>query len=370
MPIPIRTTISRMRPYPPGKPIEEVQRELGLTEIIKLASNENPMGPSPAAVQAIKDHLDGVHIYPDARCWTLRSKLADKFDIDPDQVLIANGSDQIIGLLGTIFLEKGTNLVMGDPSFMRYDSAALANEADLIKVPLTKDWVHDLDAMADAVSDQTRLVFVANPNNPTGTSVTKAGLERFLDRLPDHIVVVLDEAYFEFAQFDGSDTDGLEYVKAGRQVIALRTMSKAHGLAGLRIGYGFAAKEVATAFQALRPPFDVNQLALAAATAAIDDKAHLERTLQNNTIQKTRFSAKMAEMGLATVPSHANFVCVDLGRPDLPVCDALLRQGVIVRPGTALGMPGFLRVSLGTTSEMDKFFAALETALNLEPATP
>jgi len=362
MPFAIRPNILRMQPYPPGKPIEEVQRELGLTDVVKLASNENPLGPSPLAVQAMVKAARDTNFYPDARGWALKQKLATRFGVSVETVMLGNGSDEIIGVLGSIFLEPGTELLMGDPSFLRYDAAADVNAAKLVKVPLTADWRHDLPAMVRAVTDQTRLVFIANPNNPTGTIVTKKELDSFLGDLPDHVVTVLDEAYAEFVS-DSGYPDGIEYVKEGKSVIALRTFSKAYGLAGARVGYGFALSAIVQAYNSARPPFDVNSLAQSGAIAALDDDEHLGATLANNAIGLEQVIREMTVLGFETIASHTNFVCVRLLQDELPVCDALLRQGVIVRPGTPLGMPGFLRVSIGTKSELDRFVTALAQAV-------
>ena len=356
-----------MKPYPPGKPIEEVQRELGLTSVVKLASNENPLGPSPLAIEAIKAAANSVNIYPDASAWKLKQQLATKFGVSLDQVMIGAGSDEIIGVLGSIFLEEGSELLMGDPSFMRYDSAAHLNNAKLVKVPLNSEWRYDLTAIRASVSGDTRLVFIANPNNPTGTTVTKTELESFLDSLPSHVTVVLDEAYYEFAAFDPEIPDGIELVKAGRPVISLRTFSKAYGLAGLRVGYGFADASIVKAFDAARPPFDVNSLAQAGASAALEDQAHLRRGVEQNARVKSELVEKMRSLGFETIPSHANFVCVNVRQPSMPVFEALMRKGVIVRPGEALGMPNFLRVSVGTELETKKFIDAFESVMLAAP---
>lgn len=362
MPSNIRPNILRMKPYPPGKPIEEVQRELGLTTIDKLASNENPLGPSPLAVQAMIEAASGTHIYPDARSWNLRQALAEKHGVSPESIMLGNGSDEVIAVLGNMFLEPGTEMVMGDPSFLRYDAAAEVAAAELVKVPLTTEWIHDLPQMAKACTDTTRLVFIANPGNPTGTIVRQAEFDAFLSALPATATVVLDEAYAEYVD-DPDYPDAISLVKSGKPVIALRTFSKAFGLAGVRIGYGVADPTIVEAYDAARMPFDVNLLAQAAACAALKDHDHLRKTVEANAQGRARFVSEMSDLGLKTVPSQANFVCVKVGNEDLPYYQALLRRGVIVRPGTVLGMPGYLRVSIGTDEQMERFYSAFKAVL-------
>ncbi|MBS1723319.1 MAG: histidinol-phosphate transaminase [Armatimonadetes bacterium] len=356
----LRPAILAMRPYPPGKPVEEVQRELGLTDVVKLASNENPYGPSPAAVEAAKAAAGSMNLYPDGRGFALKQALARKFDIAVDKVVIGAGSDDIIGILGQMFLQPGTELVMADPSFLRYEAAAGVNAATLVKVPVDPDWRHDLDAMARAVNDRTRLVFMANPNNPTGTTVAKAEIERFLDGLPGHVLTVLDEAYFEFGQGSPGHFDGLDLLKAGKRVAVLRTFSKAYGLAGIRVGYGFMDPEIVRAFNAARPPFHVSAPAQVAALAALDDFAHIERTVALTKIEMKRLSQELQSRGVPFIPGRGNFVCIETGPDSDTLAGALLRQGVIVRPGAQLGMPHHIRVSIGTAEEMDRFLRAFD----------
>ncbi|MBS1713932.1 MAG: histidinol-phosphate transaminase [Armatimonadetes bacterium] len=357
----IRPAVQRMRPYPPGRPIEEVQRELGLSDLVKLASNENPLGPSPRAVEAAKRAAETMNVYPDARSYRLRATLAERNGLTPDHVLLGCGSDEIIGILGDVFLEPGREMVMGDPSFIRYEAAAQVNGAKLVKVPLTADYRHDLPAMAAAVTPDTRMVFVANPNNPTGTIVSGQELEAFVDALPGHVLVVLDEAYFEFADGDEGHVDGLSLLRSGRRVAVLRTFSKAYGLAGIRVGFGFADPEVVQAFESARSPFDVNSLAQEAALAALDDVAHLAETVRSAKEGRRRIEDFLTGQGFEVIPSHANFVCFDTGGPAADLAQELLHQGVIVRPCTALGLPRHIRVSVGTPSEVDRFVQAVLT---------
>lgn len=353
-----------MHPYVSGRPISEVKRLYGLKDIVKLASNENPLGPSPKAVLAMQEAATEAHRYPDTQSWQLKEALADKFGVPSSQVMLGAGSDELIGMLGQIYVGPGDEAVFGDPSFLRYDAAVELADAQIVKVPLTKDWVHDLDAMKAAVTDRTRLMYFGNPNNPTGTIVGKSDLRAFLEQIPDTVTVVLDEAYFEFASVDPDYPDGLELLKEGWNVVVLRTFSKAYGLAGLRIGYGFASTDVVDAYNAARSPFDINVIAQAGAVAALEDTGHMEKTVSLNSEQMRRLENFMAETGFSVVPSHANFACVNLRQSGVEVWEELLKNGVIVRPGEQLGMAQHLRVSLGTGSEMDSFFEAFSKVMS------
>lgn len=319
------------------------------------------------AVEAVRRSAGELNLYPDASGYALRAKLAERHGLSPDHVILGCGSDEIIGLLGAMFLVPDTSLVMAHPSFMRYGAAAGLAGANLVKVPMSPAFGFDVDALVQAVGPETRLVFLANPNNPTGTTLSAGDLDRILDRMPDSALVVVDEAYVEFAKsFLGpSHPDAVELLKSGRRVVALRTFSKAYGLAGIRVGYGFAEPEVVRSFNAARPPFDVNALAQAAAIAALDDGAHLERTLQSNKEGMEFLTSEAAALGLATVPSAANFVCLEVGDA-ATVADRLLHQGVIVRPGAQLGMPRHIRVSVGARHENERFVEALKLSLQVE----
>jgi histidinol-phosphate aminotransferase len=367
---PIRPNVLRMQPYSPGKPIEEVKRELGLERVVKLASNENPLGPSPRAVEAVRAAASAMHLYPDGAAYDLRQAIARKFAVTPDHILLGNGSDELIHLLGLVFLDSPEDqVVVGDPSFVRYDAAAHLAPCELVKVPLDNAYAHDLPAMARAVTDRTKLVFIANPNNPTGTIVLRSELERFLNDLPEHVTLVLDEAYFEFAAPVPDYPNSLDYVRERRNVIGLRTFSKSYGLAGIRVGFGFASREVVDAFDRAREPFDVNSLAQVAAVAALDDEDHLQRTLKNNRRGMRRIADALAASGAQVCESYANFVFADLGRPARPVFEAMLRRGVIVRSGEGMGCPTCIRVSIGTEEEVELFVQAFEAIME-ELAAP
>ena len=359
MPYPFRPNVLKMAPYSPGKPIDEVKRELGLTDVVKLASNENPLGPSPKAIEAIRNAAADCHLYPDASSYELRMAISRKFGMPYDQVMVGNGSDELIHLLGMIFLNPGDQMIVGYPSFVRYDAAAELTESECIRVPVDSEYRIDLPAMRRAVTERTKLVWIANPNNPTGTINSKEALTAFLDSLPDHIVTVLDEAYFEYAAENPDYPNSLDYIRAGKQVIGLRTFSKAYGLAGLRVGYGFAAPEVVDSIHRAREPFNVNSLAQVGAIAALSDDAFLEKTLKMNREGRERLHEVFQEFGAKPVQSYANFVLADFGQPTEPLFQALLAQGVIVRQG----LPTCLRVSVGTADECTRFINALRAIM-------
>jgi histidinol-phosphate aminotransferase len=354
--------IAGLRPYQPGKPIAEVQRELGLTDIVKLASNENPLGPSPRAVRAISQALGDVGLYPEGSCPRLRAALARKLGVAGDSLVFGNGSDEIIHLLGLAFLGPGDEVVEGDPTFSRYEAAAMLAQARCTNVPL-HDWRCDLEAIRSTITAATRVVFIANPNNPTGSHVARSEIEGLLASLPDRVIVCLDEAYFEFADADDYP-DGVDYVRAGANVLVLRTFSKVFGLAGLRIGYGVARPEIIAGLEQVREPFNVNHLAQVGALAALDDAEHLEQSRALVRTGRARLAAALASMGLRPWPSQANFVWVDVRRPCRPVYEALLARGVIVRAGDAFGADTFLRVTIGTTEQNERLIAALQEVMD------
>jgi histidinol-phosphate aminotransferase len=357
-----RPNVLQLEPYSPGKPLDELKRELGLTEIVRLSANENPLGASPRVLQALQQFLPSLHLYPDGYCGQLREALSAFYQLPPDHFVFGNGSDELIHLLGLAYLESGDEVIVAHPSFVRYDAAALLNNATLHRVPLTPDYRHDLPAMGARVNERTKLLFIANPNNPTGTLVYRAELERLLDELPPHVLVVLDEAYFEYV--DHPDyPNGVDYVRAGRNVVVLRTFSKAYGLAGLRIGYAIARREILEPLERVREPFNVNALAQVAAVAALADQEHVRRTRELNREGLNFFYQLCEELGLGYIPSWANFVMIDVGRDTRAVFQALLRQGVLVRTGDIFGMPTFIRVNTGTREDNARFADALRAAL-------
>ena len=347
--------------YEPGKPIEYVARELGLdpTTIIKLASNENPFGPSPLAKAAAIKALDQGELYPDGECVALRARLAQAWGLDAKQFVIGNGSNELIELLGHVFLRPGDEVVMGNPSFAVYKLVTMLFGAKPVEVPLVNH-AHDLAALAAAVTSSTKLVFVPSPNNPMGTSNTEAELLAFGRSLPEHVVFVFDEAYAEYLE---TPPDLRPLMRENRKVVCLRTFSKIYGLASLRVGYGYASFEMASLLNRVRQPFNVNAIGQAAAIAALDDEGFVAECRRKNHIGLRRLEAGMQALGLATVPSMANFLLVKVG-DGARVFSDLQKQGVIVRPMRAYGMPEWLRVTVGTASQNERLLSALAKVLN------
>ena len=342
--------------YEPGKPVEDLARELGLApgEIIKLASNENPLGPSPAARQAMIDTIDRAHFYPDGGGYYLREAVAEQLGLSMANVILGNGSNEIIEFLGHAYLQPGDEVVVAKHSFAVYRLMAQLFGAKVVDVP-DPGFIADLDAMLAAITPRTKEVFIANPNNPTGTMVFQDDIDRFMQRVPEHVMVVFDEAYYEFLD---EPPDVLKYVRAGRNVVVLRTFSKIQGLANLRIGYGLAAAEIIEVLQKARQPFNANGIAQAGALAGLRDQAHMDATRRVTREGRDFFQAEFLEMNLEFVPSHANFVLVRVG-DGKKVFDALLRRGLIVRAMGSYGLPEWIRVSVGTMPQNKAFIAAL-----------
>lgn len=353
-----RECVSQIPTYVPGKPIEEVQREYGLTKVIKLASNENPLGPSPMAMDAMRENIGGVNLYPDGRAFTLTQKLSEKYNLVPENFIIGNGSDEIIKMLAETFLEFGDDIVYCIPTFGEYAFAAKLMGAVPREVPV-RDLRYDLPAMLKAITPRTKLVFVCNPNNPTGTTVSHGELESFIRQLPEGILVVLDEAYQEYVT-QPDFPDSLGFVKQGLPVIILRTFSKIYGLAGLRVGYGIGSPAVINQLQRVREPFNVNRLAQFAAAAALSDTGHLERSRQVNSEGKDFLTRELTRLGLEVTPSEANFLFVRVNLDSRTVFQALLREGVIIRTGDIFGYPEWIRVTIGTAEENTTLIQALE----------
>lgn len=349
----IRTLI----PYEPGKPIEEVEREYGIANSTKLASNENPLGPSPKAVAAIRAKLDQLHLYPDGDCYYLKNGLAQKLAVAPEQLIFGNGSNEIIELAVRAFLRPGDQAVMARQAFVVYQLIVQAVGGQSVQVPL-RDYTHDLEAMAAAVTGQTKIVFLANPNNPTGTIYRRQQWENFLAKLPKDILLIVDEAYFEYVQ-DGGYPDSLKYHGADRPMLTLRTFSKLYGLAGLRIGYGVGSREIIAMMQRVRQPFNVNAPAQWAALAALDDSDHVQRSLAANRAGLEFLQSEFTKLALEFVPSQGNFILVKVGQGQ-EVFKRLLGQGVIVRPMGGYQFPEHIRVTVGTMEENRRFIGALE----------
>lgn len=351
--------IKRLVPYKPGKPIEELERELGIVGSIKIASNENPIGPSPKALEAIKGALNNLHRYPDGNATLLKDKLAQKLGVKPSNLIIGNGSNEILELVLRTFLKPGGSVVYSEHAFVVYPLVTQAAGGKGIAVPM-KGFTHDLDAMAKAIRDDTCLVFVANPNNPTGTMNTREEVERLIDALPDHCLLVLDEAYKEFVE-DPAYPESIQYIN--RNVLVARTFSKLYGLAGLRVGYGVSNESVIDYMNRVRQPFNVNMLAQVAAMAALDDVEHQEKVKKNNREGMAFVLNALRRMELTWVPSVANFVLVNVEKEGSEVFQALLRKGVIVRPMAEYGYPTYIRVTIGTPEENERFIKSLGEVL-------
>lgn len=346
--------------YETGKPIDETARELGLDPalIIKVASNENPLGPSPKAKAAMKQALEDAHLYPDGAGFRLRSAIAEKHNLSIENVVIGNGSNEIIELLCHSFLNKDAELIAAEHAFVVYKLMATLFGAKYVEVP-DPGFVHDLEAMADAINENTRLVFIANPNNPTGTVVGQEAIDKFMARVPEHVVVCFDEAYFEFLD---EPFDTLKFVRDNRNVAVLRTCSKIHGLAALRVGYGLCGKNVAAILQKARQPFNVNAIAQAGALAALTDDTHVEQTRAINKEGLEFYEKAFTERGLEFVPSVANFVLVNVLDGDRVFKD-MLKQGVIVRAMRGYKLPGWVRISIGTPEQNRRCLEVLDSVL-------
>lgn len=353
----VRENILKIKPYQPGKPIEELQREMGLKEVIKLASNENALGPSPLAVKAAKAALPGVNRYPDANCYYLKRRLARKLRVKPEQLIISNGSDEIIVLATRAFLGGGDEVIISEPSFLIYRIAVAASGVKIVSCPL-RDFRYDLKAMKDKITARTKLIFIANPDNPSGTYVTEKEVASFFRGLPAGIIVFFDEAYFEFVE-EGDFPDTLRYL-GKRDVIITRTFSKAYGLSGLRVGYGMSSPEIIGYLNRVREPFNVNLLAQAAALAALKDREHLKKTKRLVREGKKYLYREFARMGLTYVKSAANFILVDVGCPGEKLYRRLLKSGIIVRAMGAWGLDNFIRVTVGRMEENRRFIRELE----------
>ncbi len=354
MALKVHPDIASLVPYVPGKPIEELQRELGLPRAIKLASNENPIGPSPQALAVLAETAPTLHRYPDGGAFRLRGALAERWKVTPDHVILGNGSDELLGLLARTFLSPGDEAVMAEHTFVIYKMEVKAAHGMVVEVP-QKNWRHDLPAMADAITDRTRLLFICNPNNPTGTMATKTEVAALMARVPEHVVVVFDEAYYEYVrhrEFPAS----LDYVKAELHAVVLRTFSKIYGLAGLRIGYGFTQAEITNDLNQNAQPFNATSMAQRAALAALNDEAHVTASRALNHAEMDKVRTGLQRLGFEALPSETNFLYFDVGRDGREVFNALLREGIIVRHIEGR----MLRVTIGLPEENQLFLSALQ----------
>jgi histidinol-phosphate aminotransferase len=356
-----------LTPYQPGKPIAELQRELGLSDIVKLASNENPLGPSPKALEAAQRSLLEQHLYPDGSGFELKAALARKLGVEPARITLGNGSNDLLEIVARTFLAPDRSALFSEHAFAVYPIVTQATGARALVAPAHDGrrgprYGHDLDAMARLVREDTRVVFIANPNNPTGTHLGRAELAAFLRALPDHVVTVVDEAYCEYVEAPDYP-DSLDWLAELPNLIVSRTFSKAYGLAGLRVGYTVSSAGIADLLNRVRQPFNVNSAALAAAQAALADEDYLARAIAMNKAGLAQLATALTERGYACIPSVGNFITFDLGQPAAPVYQDLLRQGVIVRPIANYGLPNHLRVTIGTPEQNAAFLVALDRVL-------
>ncbi len=357
----VREEVLKLQPYKPGKPSEEVKRELGVEDVLKLASNENPIGPSPKALEAIQAALKEVHIYPDGGCHSLKHALASHLKIGEENLILGNGSDEIIKIIAETFLNQGEEVICGDPTFSQYAWAARIMGARCVAVPM-KNFHYDLEAISLKIRPRTKLIFLGNPNNPTGTMITRQEVDNLLKNIPPHVIVVFDEAYSEYVTSpDFPDT--LAYVRSGAQVITLRTFSKIYGLAGLRIGYAVAPPEMVDYMNRARNPFNANSLAQAAALASLADHEHVKKSQKLVAEGIKYLYREFKRMGLSWVPTQANFVLLHVGVDSHELFRKMLQEGVIVRPCGIFGLRDYIRVTVGTWAQNSRMVRTLENCL-------
>lgn len=348
--------------YQPGKPIEEVKREMGLDNVIKLASNENAISPSPKIIEAIVAEAKNVNRYPDGGCFYLRKALSEKLSISENSLIFGNGSDELISIALRAFISPGDEVIVADPTFLIYRIASVIAGAKVRLVPL-KDYKYDLNGMLKAITGKTRIIFIANPDNPSGTYVTEKELMEFIEKVPKNMLIFLDEAYYEFAT-GGDYPETLDLLRReDRTIVITRTFSKAYGLAGLRVGYGMARPDITEALNKVREPFNVNSLAQAAAVAALDDHDYRDASVALVHREKRRFYKKFDSLGVKYIPSKTNFVLVDTARDSMKIFDYLLRRGIIVREMSPWSFKGYIRVNIGTEEENDAFLRTFEEAI-------
>ncbi|MFW6006985.1 MAG: histidinol-phosphate transaminase [Bacillota bacterium] len=358
----VREEIGKIKPYIPGKPIKEVKEELKLDKVIKLASNENPLGVSPQVKKAIEEEVNNLNLYPDGATRTLVRELAAELEVEENMLMCGNGSDGIIKVIGETFLNQNRQVIISYPSFVEYRFIAQLMGSHLIRVWM-RNYRQNMEGIIDACSTKTDMIFIANPDNPTGTIITETELEELLASIPEDVIVVLDEAYHEYVQ-DEKYPDGIEYVKKGYPVIVLRTFSKAYGMAGLRLGYAVAQPDIIEVLKKARDPFNVNRLAEEAGKAALADKEFLQKSIANNENGKKYLYNELDRLGLNYIPTSSNFILVNVKTNSMDLFENLLTRGVIIRPGKPLGYPGHIRVTVGLPEENKLFIQALEEYLN------
>ena len=357
-----RNTVNDLKPYIPGKPIEEVRRELGIDRIVKLASNENPLGSSPAASRVVEEWSKNMAIYPDGNSTDLKEALSEKLGVDPSQLLFGAGVDQVLEIIAQTYINPGDNAIIGYPSFPRYETVVKVMEGELIEVPLTHDYRMDLEGFLQNINDKTKIIWLCNPNNPTGTIITEEEQRNFIQEVPKDILVVLDEAYYEYA-IGNHYPDSIKLLDEFDNLIILRTFSKVYGLAGLRIGYAIANKDIIAYLNRVRGPFNTSAAAQLAAIAALEDQKFVKDSVSVNNKGKEYLYSAFEEMDLDYIPTHANFLMVKIGIPSDQVFKALLEKGVIIRSGDIFGMDDWIRVTIGTIDENEIFVQALKEVI-------
>lgn len=359
-----REEILAIKPYVPGKPIDEVKRELGISDVIKLASNENPLGPSPKAMAAVKQAIGDIFLYPDGACFELKNAISKRLGIQHSNILVGNGSDESIKLLAEAYLNPGEEVVVPDPTFSEYEFAAKIMGARCVSSHLDSEFGLNLADMAKRISEKTKMVVICNPNNPTGTMVGAQEIQDFLAQVPDNVMVVFDEAYREYV-IDPGYMDTLDLVKEGRKnVVILRTFSKIYGLAGLRVGYALGNENIIASMNRVREPFNVNILAQTAAVAAINDDAHVTASRELNEEGKKYLYGEFERLGLRYTPTQANFIWVETGKSSKELFGQLLRKGVIIRTGDIFGFDSYIRVTIGLPEQNERFIRSLEELLS------
>lgn len=355
-----RSVLEVMKPYSPGKPIWEVEQELGIKEVIKLASNENPLGASKKATEAIESHLSQIHRYPDTSAAKLREAISHRYDVNSEQIIIGNGADELITLISETFLEEGDEIIIPSPSFSEYEFGADLMGAKVVSVPLIAlNFEYDMLSILNAITDNTKIIYLCSPNNPTGTYIKKDTLDDFLNKLPENLIVVFDGAYSHYAT-EEDYTNGIEYVKRGNPVIVIQTFSKIYGLAGIRVGFGISSPEIINSIYKVKEPFNVNSLAQVAAEAALYDEEHVKESQKVNQQGRDYLYNSFKKLGIPYIESMSNFILVNIGADAVHVYEQLLQKGIIVRYGGAWGLPNYLRISIGNEFENKVFITALK----------
>lgn len=353
--------VAELIPYVPGKPVDELERELGISGAVKIASNENPLGPSPLAEKAIVDAVHYLNRYPDGDAFYLKHKLSEKLGVKKETVIFGNGSNDVIDIAARTFMQPGDEAIFGEYAFIVYPIVTQAVGGTAVISPMP-DFKHNLRDMHSRITDKTKIIFIANPNNPTGTVVMRDEFEWFMENVPEDILVLVDEAYFEYVE-DSEYPDSLDYHKYGKSVITVRTFSKIYGLAGLRLGYGIADESIISNMHRVRQPFNANSLAQAGVLAALDDQDHIERTRSINRDGLSYVTAELERLNIPYAPSYTNFILIDLGKNPIDVYKELLNDGVIVRPVAGYGLKTHLRVTIGTREENERFIRGMKKVL-------